>query len=126
MTIAHPAPQSTGRELRALALAEEHFEEIAASFKDGSYLVPSCSGRGSYWVTYTSREESCGCKDWEFGNVCKHILATAVVKAKTGVCSGCGKRRRHRELVEVEDSLTYFQGDKLCRSCWQASDAEVL
>ncbi len=127
MTIAHPAPQeSTTRELRALAIAEEHFETIAASYRGGTYLVPSCSGRGAYRVSYTHREESCGCRDWEFGHVCQHILAVDVVKAKSGVCEGCGKRFRHRELVEVTDSLTYFEGDLLCRSCYGASDAEVL
>jgi hypothetical protein len=117
--------QST-RELRVLKLAEEHFEQIAASYRRGECLVPSCSGRGKFRVTYTSRDESCGCRDREFGNVCKHILAVAIVAAKTGACEGCGKRYRHRELVEVVDSLTYLQGDKLCRSCWTASDAEVL
>ena len=55
--ITHPAPQDT-RELRALALAEERFEEIALSHRGGLYSVPSLHGEHAYNVTYTAREES--------------------------------------------------------------------
>jgi len=41
-------------------------------------------------------------------------------------CAGCGDLFEGRELVEVVDSLTYFEGDLLCHECWQGSDAEVL
>jgi hypothetical protein len=84
------------RELRALALAEERFEEIALSHRGGTYTVPSLHGEHAYSVTYTAREESCSCRDWEFGHTCYHVLAAAVVRAKTGVCSGCCRRFRHR------------------------------
>jgi hypothetical protein len=114
--IAHPAPPNT-RELRALALAERAFEEIAQSHRGGRYTVPA-SGGGSYAVTYTVGAESCECKDWEFGHTCYHVLAVCVVRAKTGVCSECGRRARHRDLYEVgDDSLTYFEGDQLCEAC---------
>ncbi len=112
--ITHPALPNT-RELRALALAERCFEEIASSPRGGRYTVPA-SGGGSYSVTYTAREESCECKDWEFGHTCYHILAAAVVRAKTGICCECG--RRARDLYEVgDDHLTYFEGDRLCEAC---------
>ncbi len=119
-SLAQPRSRNT-RELRALALAGEHFEEIAASHRGGLYTVPA-SGGGSYDVTYTTREESCSCPDWQIrGAVCYHVMAAAVVRAKTGVCAGCGRRFRHRELVEcVEDNhdgLTHFDGDLLCPSC---------
>jgi hypothetical protein len=116
--IAHPVPRPNTRELRALALAEERFEEIAASHRGGRYTVPA-SGGGSYAVTYTARSESCGCPDWQIrGATCYHVLAVAVVRAKTGVCCECGRRARHRDLYSVEDdSLTYFEGDELCEAC---------
>ncbi len=119
-SLAHPAPRPNTRELRALALAGEHFEEIALSHRGGLYTVPA-SGGGSYDVTYTRDSEACSCRDWEFGHVCYHVLACAVVRAKTGVCAGCGRRFRHRELVELHednhDDLTYFDGDLLCPAC---------
>jgi hypothetical protein len=128
MTIAHPRTVPNTRELRALLLAEEHLEQIALSHRGGLYAVPSLHGEHYYDVTYTAREESCSCKDWEFGHTCYHVLAAAVVRAKTGVCSGCGRRSRHRELVECiegnHDNLTYFDGDLLCPSCADTAGVE--
>jgi hypothetical protein len=125
--IAHPAPRPNTRELRALALAGEHFEEIARSHRGGLYEVPA-SGGGTYTVRYSARAESCSCRDWEFGHACYHVLACAVVRAKTGVCAGCGRRFRHRELVELHednhDDLTYFDGDLLCPACADNAGAE--
>lgn len=119
--ITHPVPAKlpNTRELRALDLAERWFEEIASSHHGGIYTVPA-SGGGSYSVTYTARSESCECKDWAFGHTCYHILAAAVVRAKSGICAGCGSRFRHRELAEVLDhheSLTFFAGDQVCEAC---------
>jgi hypothetical protein len=55
------------------------------------------------------------------GEACKHETAATIVRAKTGVCAGCGRRFRHRELVALvegnHDDLTYFDGDLLCRTC---------
>ena len=128
MTIAHPRTVPNTRELRALLLAEERLEEIAASHRGGTYTVPSLHGEHHYAVTYTARDESCYCKDWEFGHTCYHILAAAVVRAKTGICSGCGRRFRHRELVECvegnHDNLTYFDGDLLCPACADGAGVE--
>ena len=119
--IAQPAHLDT-RELRALALAEERFEEIALSHRGSTYNVPSLHGEHGYTVTYTAREEACSCPDWQIrGATCYYVMAAAVVRAKTGICSGCGRRFRQRELVEcVEDNhddLTYFHGDVVCFSC---------
>jgi hypothetical protein len=117
-TVAHPRTLDT-RELRALALAGEHFEEIAHSHRGGTYTVPSLHGEHTYDVTYTAREESCSCPDWQFGHTCYHVLAAAVIRAKTGICSGCGRRFKHRDMVEVleEDHLTFYQGDVVCEAC---------
>jgi hypothetical protein len=122
MTIAQSrtVPKST-RELRALALASEHFEEIALSHRGGLYTVPSLHGDHTYDVTYTRNSESRSCRDWEFGRTCYHVLAACIVRAKTDVCAGCGRRFRHRELTELtednHDDLAYFDGDHLCRTC---------
>jgi hypothetical protein len=122
MTIAQPRTAPNTRELRALVLAEERLEEIALSHRGGRYTVPSLHGEHGYSVTYTAREEACSCPDWQIrGAACYHVLAAAVVRAKTGVCAGCGHRFRHRELVECvegnHDDLTYFDGDLLCPAC---------
>jgi hypothetical protein len=46
---------------------------------------------------------------------------TEKVPAKTAVCSGCGGKYPHGELIELHednhDNLTYFHGDHLCRRC---------
>jgi hypothetical protein len=119
-SLAHPAPRPNTRERQALALAEERFEEIAASHRGGLYEVPA-SGGGSYDVIYTRDSEACACKDWEFGHVCYHVLAAAGVRAKTGICAGCGRRFRYRDLTELtednHDNLTHFHGDRLCPEC---------
>jgi hypothetical protein len=119
-TIPETTPTDT-REALGLRLAQERFEEIARSHRGGRYTVPSLLGEHAYGVIYTAREESCNCRDWEFGHTCYHVLAAAVVRAKTGICAGCGHRFRHRELVECvegnHDDLTHFHGDLLCRTC---------
>jgi SWIM zinc finger len=103
-------PPLDTRELRALALAEERFEEIARSYRGGIYSVPSLHGEHSYDVTYTARDESCPCPDWQIrGVACYHVMAAAVVRAKTGICAGCGARFRHRELTECVEG-----GQGLC------------
>jgi|SRR5215208_246839 len=121
MTIAHPAHRPNGdtRELRALDLAECYFDEIAASHRGGRYTVPSLHGEHHYDVIYTRNSESCSCRDWELGHTCYHVLAAAVVRAKTGVCAGCGHRFRHRDMAEVleEDHLTFYEGDVVCEAC---------
>jgi hypothetical protein len=117
-TVAHQRTLDT-RELRALALAGEHFEEIALSHRGGRYTVPSLHGEHSYDVTYTRDSESCSCRDWEFGHTCYHVMAACIVRAKSGICAGCGRRVRYRELVEVleEDHLTFYEGDVVCEAC---------
>jgi hypothetical protein len=109
------------REARGLRLAQERFEEIACSHRGGFYTVPSLHGEHTYDITYTARTEVCSCPDWQFGHTCYHVLAAAVVRAKTGICAGCGHRFRYRELVECvegnHDNLTYFDGDLLCPAC---------
>ena len=128
-SLAQPRTVPNTRELRALALAEERFEEIALSHRGGRYTVPSLHGEHSYDVTYTARVESCGCPDWQIhGATCYHVMAAAVVRAKSGICSGCGRRFRHRELTELHegnhDDLTYFDGDRLCPSCADGASVE--
>jgi hypothetical protein len=55
------------------------------------------------------------------GQVCKHETAAIIARAKSGVCAGCGLRFCRRDLVDLDqgnhDDLTYFDGDRLCRTC---------
>jgi hypothetical protein len=114
-----PAHPST-REQRGLALAGERAEEI---WRCGPWVwrVPSCSDPETIYLVRL-RPESCPCEDHQrTGRTCKHLFAALVVRAKYGVCSGCGCRFRHRDLVELtednHDDLTHFDGDRLCVAC---------
>ena len=49
----------------------------------------------------------------------EHVGAI-VARAPLLMCSGCGDRFRGRDLIEVMDwheSLTFFEGDVLCKEC---------
>jgi uncharacterized Zn finger protein len=85
MTIAHPAHDSRherlAREARGIQLYEERGDEIQQIGR-GTYSVPSCSGDEDYLVRYDDQGESCECRDFEFGHVCKHLYAAALFAAK--------------------------------------------
>jgi hypothetical protein len=89
----------------------------------GCYSVPASSPSTAYVVT-VKPVEACSCPDSLYsGHRCKHRHAVLHMLKKTGVCEGCGVRHFNRELFEVVDSLTYFDGDRLCGDCLAASDA---
>jgi len=118
-SVQQPEQQST-RELRGLALYKEHGDEI--EFENGAWLIPSQSALTSvYEVVLGRRGESCECKDFEFrGGQCIHVYAAVIARSKTAACSGCRRRIRHRDLIEVtedHESLTWFPGDQLCGPC---------
>ncbi len=119
ISITHPAPTTTRKETRAdraLTLYVESAETIALSFHRGAYKVPSCSGSAVYTVRLVPTPR-CSCRDAR-GGECKHIAAVRVVRKATAPCAGCGRRFRHRELVEAGDGhLTFFEGDMLCPEC---------
>ena len=84
-TVAHP-PTPVTRESRALALFRERGAEIVRTGPH-TYLVPSCSGSGTYAVDYEA--ESCDCPDFtmprrsrEVGEPCKHVYAVGIHRAK--------------------------------------------
>ncbi len=109
------------RELRGLALYRDHAVEI--TFSEGVWLVPSLSEATTvYEVRLGTRGASCECRDHGFRHLdCLHIHAATIAKAKTRTCAGCSGRFRGRDLVEVvPDSLTFFEGDELCRPCARA------
>jgi hypothetical protein len=117
-TIPEPATTDT-RERRGLELYRERGDEIK-HVRGSVWSVPSCSREGVYLVDLA--EGICTCADMPpAGEACKHETAATVACAKSGVCAGCGLRFRQRELVELHegthDSLTYFDGDLLCRAC---------
>lgn len=114
-------PQTT-RQQRGLVLYRERANEIR-HVRGTVYSVPSCSGSGVYLVEITSGV--CTCPDTPpEGEDCKHHVAALIAHAKTTTCSGCRRRFPRREMVEVVDSLSYFEGDELCPACYQDSDAE--
>jgi hypothetical protein len=117
-TIPEPATTDT-RERRGLALYRERGDEIK-HVRNAVWSVPSCSKEGVYLVDLA--DLLCTCADWPpTGEVCKHTTAATIARAKSGVCSGCSRRFRRRELVECveggHDGLTYFDGDLICPSC---------
>ena len=120
-----PAHPST-REERGLELYRERGDEIR-HVRGSVWSVPSCTRAGVYLVDLAGGV--CTCADMPpVGEVCKHEAAATIAQAKSGVCAGCGRRFRRRELVECvegnHDDLTYFDGDHLCRSCADAAGVE--
>ena len=121
-SLQHPAPPTTRFE-RGLALAQERFEEITR-VAPWIWSVPSCSGASGAVHAVNLKHGTCSCPDrTPAGETDKHVTAARYVKGKTATCSGCSERLRHRDLYEVGESLTYFEGDLLCPECWGGSDA---
>src|ERR671917_2980383 len=78
-TVAHPPTPDT-REMRALALYRERGAEIVRT-GPWTYLVPGCTGAGSWAVNY--RSETCDCPDFERrGVACKRVYAVGIHRAK--------------------------------------------
>ncbi len=116
-------PAKTTRLQRGIALYRDHADGIR--FERGVWLVPFLSEETTvYEVRLGTRGASCECRDHGYRHVdCLHIHAATIAKAKTRECAGCSGRFRGRDLVEVApDSLTFFEGDELCRPCARAHD----
>ncbi len=74
------APRGDTREVLALRLYRERGAEIERT-GPYTYLVPSCTGTGSWAVNY--RGETCDCPDFERRRVpCKHVYAVGIHRAK--------------------------------------------
>jgi hypothetical protein len=110
-----PAPPAT-RITRGLALYRGYAGEIVRTAPH-TYEVPSCTGSAIYEVDL--RSESCTCPDRPpKGEVCKHVVAALVFRAKAGECVGCRVHRPRRELREAgEEHLTFYADDLLCKPC---------
>ena len=107
------------REDWARKVAEEHAREIAESAVGAVYKVPGRTG-ATHFVVSLSRG-TCECKNSEHqGAPCEHLLTAEIVNAKSATCADCNRRFLGRDLYEVtedHESLTWFTGDLLCRSC---------
>ena len=83
---------------RALELYRTRHHDIER-IAPNVYLVPSCTGEGFYRVDYAA--ETCTCPDYEIrGEVCKHVLAVGVLRAKR-------RGATLRSLVALEDQLRH-------------------
>ncbi len=124
-SVAQPRTTHTeedARHSRGAAIATNRLKEIK-KLSPGCYCVPASKSSEAYVVT-VKPVEACSCPDSLYsGHRCKHRHAVLHMLKKTGVCEGCGVRHFNRELFEVVDSLTYFDGDRLCGDCLAASDA---
>jgi SWIM zinc finger len=99
-SIRSESPQSSAntRAERALELYHERGRGIER-ITPNLYLVPSCTGEGVYRVDYAA--ESCSCPDHEIrGEVCKHILAVGILRAKR-------RGATLRSLAALEDQLAH-------------------
>jgi hypothetical protein len=117
-TTSVPEPTATDtRERRGLELYRERGDEIKHVTRS-VWSVPSCSREGVYLVDLAGGVCTCGDMP-PAGEVCKHTTAATIAHAKSGVCSGCSRRFRRRNLVEVleEDHLTFAEGDVVCETC---------
>ena len=116
-------PESTpGYVLRGLGIFELHHGAILTSYQGGGrYLVPSgTAAERLYEVRVGVRPERnrCECRGFASHKHCSHVVAAQRTAKKSGVCDGCRRRVWRRELVEVgDDSLTFYEGDELCRGC---------
>jgi hypothetical protein len=129
MTVTTSLPEASRpdtRESRALELYRERGAEIVRTGPN-TYLVPSCSGRGTYAVDYAT--ETCDCPDFTIprpGRVldepCKHIYAVGIHRAKR---RGTTARRlaaleemyRHElldedERLELRDRILQIRGGR--------------
>jgi hypothetical protein len=101
-------PRLDTREKRALELYRERGAEIVRTGPH-TYLIPSCSGRGSYAVDYAT--ETCDCPDARRHPDlnCKHVLAAAVKRAKRRGTSArtlaALEERYDHELLDSEERL---------------------
>ncbi len=91
------------------------------------------NGSGGAVYSVDPSDWSCSCPDYHRRDAtCKHAIACYVLMrasrpAPKGLrCEACGDRFPRRVMVEVQQSLTYHEGDLLCTPCWIDSDAEVL
>ena len=106
--------RATTRAERALRLFEERGSLIRAVAAD-TFEVPSCGMRGKrYTVRYGGEVESCSCKDFEFGHICKHLLAVGIMHAS--------RRARVREVrtvrVAAGDPFKAAAKRKSCPACF--------
>jgi hypothetical protein len=93
-----PKVTPNSRAERALELYHERGRDIERISPD-VYLVPSCSGEGVYRVDYGA--ESCSCPDHEIrGEVCKHVLAVGILRAKR-------RGATLRSLAALEEQLAH-------------------
>ena len=125
----HPSTPEPAYVLRGLGLFELHAGEILASYQGaGRFVVPSGAANGLYEVRVGVRPERnrCECRGFASHGHCSHLIAAERVAKRSGVCDGCGERTWRRDLVEVQESLAYFEGDLLCPECRRGSDADVL
>jgi len=123
-----PEPQP-GYVLRGLGLFELHRDEILDGYQgSGRWLIPSGSAAGKlYEVRVGSRPERsrCECRGFASHGHCSHVVCARIACKKSAVCDCCGERCWWSKLTEVQEdheSLTFFPGDVVCRSCARGTD----
>ena len=89
------------RELKGLEIAAR--SKIV--FKDGAWVVPSQSGKGTYRVKLTPDGDSCPCEDHQLtGQACKHIHAARLVRERDH-----GGKAPRIDMDAVPKKKTYAQ-----------------
>ena len=112
-------PKLSTRQQRGIALFRAHGKQIE-HVEGWTWRVPSCSGSFASAYLVDLRAESCECPDHTLkGEVCKHVNAATIARAKSEECGGCRKRVLRRHLWTVPEDHPMLGGlvDELCNSC---------
>jgi len=109
------------RAARALDLWLRHADEFVTNWRRGVWAIPSRTTPGKSYEVRLVPSASCNCPDArKNGAECLHVEVARFARKVTAPCSGCGRRFRRRDLVEVGEanvSLGTFVGDRLCEPC---------
>ncbi len=112
-----PSTDPPGYLVRGRLLYEEHGASIK-HLRGDTWLCPSGSEVAIVYEVRIGRAESCECIGFGYRGYCSHVVAVTIANAKSDECAYCYRRAPGRYCYVVgAESLTFYEGDVLCRKC---------